>query len=427
MKESHSSSNVHHVGIHTLANGTRVALAPCEAESVAVGVFILSGSRHEPPRLAGISHLIEHMLFKGTPTRRPIDITRAIEGRGGNFNAMTGEEATCYYAHLPDDYLDEAVDILSDMYLRATIPDDEFEREKQVVIEEIKMYADEPDSVAMENLQRALFPESSLGRPVAGTPETLAPMRPDDLRRYIRSHYRAENTVVVVVGSFDEGAALDLVGRAFSRPRKCRASGAGHPASDICGSARPSPSHVSVEKDVQQAQLALGYRTFGVTDPRKYAATVLDAVLGRGMSSRLFQEVREKRGLSYDISSRMQFFSDAGMFTVTAGVDPSKAAKALATTDRELRRVCERRVSAAELKRTKDFLVGNFRLAHERVTSKLFFYGQTLLAFGRLMLPEEQVEAIRAVTSADVQSVARAVFMPSRRSVSWVVPRQTRG
>ena len=174
---------------------------------------------------------------------------------------------------------------------------------------------------------------------------------------------------------------------------------------------------------MQQAQLALGYRTFGVTDPRKYAATVLDAVLGRGMSSRLFQEVREKRGLSYDISSRMQFFSDAGMFTVTAGVDPSKAAKALATTDRELRRVCERRVSAAELKRTKDFLVGNFRLAHERVTSKLFFYGQTLLAFGRLMLPEEQVEAIRAVTSADVQSVARAVFMPSRRSVSWVVPR----
>ena len=416
---------MHKQEVHQLRNGLKVVLAPCEAESVAVGVFIASGSRHEPPKFAGISHLIEHMLFKGTPTRRPIDITRAIEGRGGNFNAMMGEEATCYFAHLPDDYLEEAVDILSDMYLRATIPDDEFAREKQVVIEEIKMYADEPDSVAMENLQRALFPRSALGSPVAGTPESLSPLSPADLRRYIRSHYRADNTVVVIVGSFDEGRALELVSRAFSPLGKARSSGGKLPPAFAI---RPpaGPSHVSVEKDVQQTQLALGYRTFGISDRRKYAATVMDAVLGRGMSSRLFQEVREKRGLSYDISSRMQFFSDAGMFTVTAGVDPSKAGRALETTDRELRRICERRVSAAELRRTKDFLVGNFRLSHERVTSKLFFYGQTMLAFGRLVLPEEQVEGIRAVTSDDVQSAAKAVFAPRARAVSWVVPRGLR-
>ena len=142
----------------TLKNGMRVVLAPCEAESVAVGLFVESGSRHETERTAGISHFIEHMLFKGTPTRSPLDITRAIEGRGGNFNAMTGEESTCYYAHMPDDYLGEAIDILSDMYLRATIPDEEFEREKHVILEEIKMYEDEPAAVAMENLQRCLFP-----------------------------------------------------------------------------------------------------------------------------------------------------------------------------------------------------------------------------------------------------------------------------
>ena len=391
---------------------------PCEAESVAVGLFIASGSRHETAKTAGISHFIEHMLFKGTPTRRPVDITRAIEGHGGNFNACTGEESTCYYTHLPCEYLAEAVDILSDMYLRATIPADEFAREKQVIVEEIRMYADEPDSVAMENLQRALFPKSTLGAPVAGTPESLAPMKPADLKRYIKSHYLASNTVVVIVGNFDEAKAMRLVGKAFGVHRRqsmavdCDRAVAGTPVASV-----------SASKDIAQTQLALGYRTFGIGDRRKYAATVLDAILGRGMSSRLFQEVREKRGLSYDISSRMQFFLDAGMFTITAGLDPSKAKDALATIDRELKRIREKPVSAAELKRTKDFLIGNFRLSHEKVTSKLFFYGQTMLSFGRLVSPQEQVDGIRAVTAADVKSVANAILKQSNRSISWVVPK----
>ena len=408
--------------VHQLKNGLKVLLAPCEAESVAVGLFIASGSRHETAKTSGISHFIEHMLFKGTPTRKPIDITRAIEGRGGNFNACTGEEATCYYAHLPCEYLAEAVDILSDMYLRATIPADEFAREKQVIVEEIRMYADEPDSVAMENLQRALFPKSQLGAPVAGTPESLKPMKPADLRRYIRSHYLPSNTVAVVVGNFDEKKAVRLVeeamvGRLIPKPPRRGALRITSPASE-----KTIPL-VSVPKDIAQTQLALGYRTFGIRDSRKYAATVLDAILGRGMSSRLFQEVREKRGLSYDISSRMQFFQDAGMFTVTAGLDPAKAKDALATIDRVLKRICEKPVSAAELKRTKDFLIGNFRLAHEKVTSKLFFYGQTMLSFGRLVTPQEQVEGIRAVTAADVKAVARAILKSANRSVSWVVPK----
>ena len=413
-----------------LNNGLRVLFVPCEAESVAVGLFIASGSRHETAKTSGISHFIEHMLFKGTPTRRPVDITRAIEGRGGNFNACTGEESTCYFAHLPCEYLPEAVDILSDMYLRATIPADEFAREKQVIIEEIRMYADEPDSVAMENLQRALFPKSTLGAPVAGTPESLAPMRPADLKRYIKSHYLASNTVVVIVGNFDEAKAMRLVGKSFkgeaesfplqNKDGSISSRSGKDSASPLFGKAIAS---VSASKDIAQTQLALGYRTFGIRDERKYAATVMDAILGRGMSSRLFQEVREKRGLSYDISSRMQFFQDAGMFTITAGLDPSKAKDALATIDRELKRIREKPVSAAELKRTKDFLIGNFRLSHEKVTSKLFFYGQTMLSFGRLVSPQEQVDGIRAVTAADVKSVANAILKQSNRSISWVAPK----
>ena len=178
-----------------------------------------------------------------------------------------------------------------------------------------------------------------------------------------------------------------------------------------------------VHKDVQQAQLAIGWRTFGIADRRKYAATVIDGILGRGMMSRLFQELREKRGISYDISSRMQFFSDAGMFVITAGMDPAKREEALAVIEREVKRLCEKRVSAAELKRVKDFLTGNFRLSHEKLTSRLFYYGATMLAFGRLVPTSEQVECLRAVTAEDVQKTAKAIFRKANRSISWVLPK----
>ena len=214
MKKSESETGP---TLEKLENGPELLLVPCEAESVAVGVFIASGSRHESERTAGISHFIEHMLFKGTPSRRPIDITRAIEGRGGNFNACTGEESTCYYCHLPSEYLEDAVETLADMYLNASIPDEEFVREKEVVIEEIRMYEDEPDSVALENLQRNLFPDSRLGAPVAGSEDSLRPLQPDDLRKYIKEHYLPGNTLVVVAGDFEPGFARRLVNEKFRR------------------------------------------------------------------------------------------------------------------------------------------------------------------------------------------------------------------
>ena len=310
--------------------------------------------------------------------------------------------------------LQDCVDYVYNVTINRTY--DGYVREKSVVIDEIRMYADEPDQVAAENLQRNLFPGSALGAPVAGTPESLAPLKPKDLKRYVRSHYRADNTILVVVGSFDPDRAVAMARRSFGRLRASAAQAFRE---------KPFRSVVPesvVKKDVQQTQLALGYRTFGISDPRKYSATVLDGVLGRGMMSRLFQELREKRGISYDISSRMQFFSDAGMFTVTAGMDPSKAQVALKTIYREIERLKSKRVSAAELKRTKEFLVGNFRLSHEKVTSKLFFYGQTMLAFGRIVEPQEQVDGIQAVTEDSLLAVAREIFDDSRRSISWVTP-----
>lgn len=406
--------------LHEFKNGLKAVLVPCEAESVAFGLFIASGSRHETEKTAGISHFIEHMLFKGTPSRKPIDITRAIEGRGGNFNACTGEESTCYYAHMPYEYLNEAMDIIFDMYLNATIPDEEFEREKQVVLEEIKMYSDEPDAVALENLQSVLFPDNRLGASVAGSAKSLIPLKPNDLRRYIATHYAPSRTVAVVVGRFDEEKALGEISRNIAKCRH-KATGFGN-VKGVDFSIDPT-REISVSKDIQQTQIALGYRTFGINDKRKYAASVLDSIMGKGMSSRLFQEVREKRGLSYDISSRMQFFTDAGMFTITAGIDPKKESSTIKTVDKEIDKIRSKKVSSAELKRIKEFMLGNFRLSHERVVSKLFFYGSTLLSYGRLITTEEQVESVKAVTVSDVLDVAEAIFDPANRAYSRVIPK----
>ncbi len=404
----------------TLKNGLRVVYVPFEAESIAFGLFISSGSRHEDAKSAGISHFIEHMLFKGTPTRKPLDITCAIEGRGGNFNACTSEEATFYYAHMPDNYLTEAVEILSDMYLHAAFPEDEFKREREVVLEEIKMYDDDPSSVVMENLQRALFPKNPLGSPVSGTPTTLQRMTPSDLRCYMRTHYLPTNTIAVIAGHFDDKVAQQIVYRSLGRPRAAKVF---FSKAEPINFSAATEKEVSITRDVNQTQLAIGYRTFGVHDSRKYAATVLDAILGRGMSSRLFQEIREKRGLSYDISSRMQFFSDAGMFTITAGLDSSKKKEVLDTINREIKRVQTTKLTAIELKRAKEFLIGNFRLAQEKVVSKLFYYGSSMLTFDKLILPQEQIDGINKVTIADVQKVAKAIFTEKNRSISWVTPK----
>ena len=400
-----------------LSNSLRVVLVPCEAQSVAFGLFIKSGSRHETDAMAGMSHFIEHMLFKGTKNRSQLEITQSIEGRGGNFNAYTSEEVTAYFTHMPYEYLSEAVDIICDMYLNASIDADDFRRERDVILEEIKMYADEPDAVAMENLQRALFPRNRLGAPIAGSAESLMPLTPDDMKAYIKGHYTPQDTVAVLVGAFDPQKGFDEISKRLGHLK-----GAPEKLAPRKSKFFSPIDEITVTKDINQAQIALGYRTFGFDDRRKYAASVFDAIMGRGMSSRLFQEVREKRGLSYDIGSRMQFFSDAGIWSVTAGVDPSKIDMALSTVDAQLKRILTKRVSAAELKRTKEFLTGNFRLSHERVQSKLFFYAQTVMAYGRVVSPEEQVDGVRSVTCKDVSEVAEAILRPKMRSLSIVKP-----
>ena len=408
--------------LETLPNGLKLVLVPDDhVESVCFGLFVASGSRHEAAKEAGISHFIEHMLFKGTATRTALAISQAIEGRGGNFNAYTSEEGTCFYAYLPCDYLPTAVDIISDMFVHAAIPDAEFVRERQVILEEIKMYADEPDSVASENLSRALFPDNALGLPIAGSAKTLGKMTPQALRKYIRRAYVPTATTAVVAGRFDPAAARALVENALG------GLAGGKPLPYVPVKARQRPmKEVRAERDIQQVQLAMGFRTFGVRAParKKYAANVFDGLMGRSMSSRLFQSVREKRGLSYDIRSQLQFFEEVGGWAVTAGLATDRVPQAVSAIERELDRIRAKRPGAAELKRTKEYLVGNFRLGLEQVRARLFYFGNCVQTYGRILAPEEVVAGISAVTADDVLEIANEILQEKNKSVSWVVPKQ---
>jgi len=407
--------------LETLDNGLKLVLVPDDhVESLCFGLFVASGSRHEGPADAGISHFIEHMLFKGTKKRTALEISQAIEGRGGNFNAYTSEEGTCFYAYLPCDYLSTAVDIITDMYVHAAIPDAEFARERQVILEEIKMYADEPDAVASENLSRALFPGNALGLPIAGSAATLDKMTPRSLRAYIRKAYVPSATTAVVAGRFDLAVARVLVAEALGGLAK------GAPLPIVPVKARPRPvKEVRAERDIQQVQLALGFRTFGVRAParKKYAGNVFDALMGRSMSSRLFQSVREKRGLSYDIRSQLQFFEETGGWAVTAGLASDRVPQAVETIEREFARIRAKRPGAAELKRTKEYLVGNFRLGLEQVRARLFYFGNCVQTYGRILPPDEVVAGIAAVTADDVLAVANEILDDAKKSVSWVTPK----
>ena len=406
--------------LHTLSNGMRVVLVPDDhVESAAFALFVASGSRHEPARLAGISHFIEHMLFKGTSSRTARDINRAVEGRGGSFNAYTTEEHTCFYAHMPAEFAAVAIDVISDMYLDASIAGEEFAREREVIIQEIGMYRDEPDSVASENLSLALFPGNPVGTPIAGSPEALRAMSPADLRAYMRAHYVPSATVAVVAGRFDSGEVLADVERRFGSLARGRM-----PSFRRFDARRRVVPEVEVGREVNQTQLAFGWRTpFGRRDSRRHALSVLDCIMGRTMSSRLFESIREKRALSYDIRSNAQLFDETGAFTVAAGVDPGRAGRAYRAILSEIDRIRTHRPSAEETRRAKEYLTGHFRMAFERTVSRIFYYGPSVLAFGRAIPPDELVAKISAVTPDDVFKVAKDVFDDSLRSVSRVVPK----
>jgi predicted Zn-dependent peptidase len=372
--------------------------------------------------LAGASHFIEHLLFKGTKRRTARQISQAIEGRGGYLNAFTQEESTCYYARVPFDHAWRAADVLSDMYQHASFDAREVEKERGVIIEEIMMYRDQPHHEVHDILSELLWTGHALGRPIAGYPETVSRLSREQLLSFRGDKYLAGNTIVVFAGRVDHAACVRRVSKlitALPASRLPRWTS----VTDRVGQGRTAFQ----VRDIEQTHLAVGIRLFGRRDTRRHALRLLSGILGENMSSRLFQIVRERHALAYSIHSGCHLHNETGTMVITSGLDARNLPKALRLIVRELCRLRDRPVSPAELNRVKEYAVGQIRLAFESTSNHMMWLGENLLSFGRYIPPEETIAAIMQVTAKDLQNVADEVLRYDRVSMAVVSPELSAG
>jgi len=401
-----------------LANGLRVVTAAIPGvESVALGIFVGAGGRHENAAQSGISHFIEHLLFKGTTTRSARAISQAIEGRGGYLNAYTQEESTCYYAHIAAEHATDALDLLTDMFLHPRFAASDIAKERGVITEEIEMYRDQPQQHVQEMLNGLLWPQHPLGRPLTGTPDTVSTLTRSDFFAYKTARYTPAATLIAFAGQVEHAPTVARVQKILGH------LSARQPTAPRAVTAR-SPQHdvTVLGKDIEQAQLALGLRLFGRHDPCKYALKLLSTVLGENMSSRLFQVVRERHGLAYSIHTSVELFHDTGMLEISAGVDAQKLPRALRLVMAELSRLRRQPIGAAELRRAKDYIIGQMRIGLEGATHQMTWAADNQLNFDRFIQPDEIIAEIGRVSTADIRQLALAVLRPERLSLALIAP-----
>lgn len=401
-----------------LDNGVRVVSAQMsQVRSVAMGLWVAAGGRHEPARLSGVSHFIEHLLFKGTRKRTARDISQAIEGRGGYFNAFTQEESTCYYARVAAPHAPKVFEILADMYRNARFAPADIEKERGVIIEEIMMYRDQPEHLVQEALGRILWVNHPVGRPLIGDGKTLTRMTRGDLVDFKARQYVAANTIVAYAGKVEHEECVRRTETLLGKMKEGTPS-RHRPVTPGIAQARYSVLH----KNIEQTHLAVGFRLFGRGDPRRFALKLMSVILGENMSSRLFQTVREKHGLAYSVHSGIHLFRDTGALVISAGLDRKRADQATNLIMRELRRIKERRVSARELRRAKDYAIGQLLISLENTISQMMWIGDYNLSYGRYLHPEDIIRRMEAVTEQDITRLARQVLRPGQVSSALVSP-----
>jgi len=402
----------------TLSGGLRVAT--CEmphVQTAAMGIWASVGGRHEPAPLNGISHFIEHMLFKGTRRRSARQIMQEIEGVGGDMNAYTAEERTCYYATAAAEYFPRVCDVLCDIYLDPRFSKQDIDRERGVIGEEILMYRDEPSSHVQELLNATFWPRHPLGRPLTGTLQTIEGMGRGEFLDYRASHYHASSTVVSAAGKISHDEVVARVEHRLAGLGKGRKPGA-KPAP-----VPPPRPRLCVEaRDIQQTQVALALPAFSHKDARRYAFHLMHILLGGNASSRLFQELREKRGLCYSVSTHPLTLDDTGVFNISVGLDKKNLEKSLGLILAGFKVLGTKLVGTAELRRAKEYAIGSSRMSLERTSSQNMRLGSSVLVYGKIVDPEEVHEKIRAVTPEEIRVAAQEILDPSRITLALVGP-----
>lgn len=400
----------------TLENGVRVIAEKFDTvQSVSIGFFFKTGVLYEPDEMQGVSHFIEHMMFKGTARRSARQIAREFDRIGGYLNAFTAKDYCCFYARVVKDHIEVAIDTLADMLTDSQFDPDEFERERRVILEEIKMYEDSPDEMIHELLGQNLWKNSRLGNPILGTGETVAEMPRDRVVEIFRRQYLTGNLAVCVAGNFD----WDLLTRTLTEKLSGMRSG------DL-----PAPEHIPearyassvFQKDIEQVHLTLGTVGIPFGDPRRFALTVLNAAFGGGMSSRLFQEIREKRGMAYTVYSYHTSFKSTGLFGIYAGTSMQHLGEVLDLFHQELVKVAQEGLSEVELEETKEQLKGNMLIALESTTNRMNRLSTGFLYDVEPQLPEDTIKPYLAVTDAKVVEVARTILNEKNLAITLIAP-----
>jgi predicted Zn-dependent peptidase len=393
--------------VHALSGGAKLVTASMpERLSASVVVMFGGGSRLEEDRLAGASHFIEHLFFKGTQ-RRPTskEIADAIEGIGGFINASTDKELTAYWTRVPSEYANLGLDVLFDIVSNSKLDPADVERERAVILEELKMYQDQPQEHVQNIFEELMWPGHPLGRDIAGTQESVSRLTRDDILEYADAHYRLPNVVIGAAGALDETEVLEFVLPRLTLPPDSNGLAPALPPSRLDG------AQVLVRRQrTEQAHICLGVRAYSYLHPDRYVIDLLNTVLGEGMSSRLFLNIRERLGLAYDVHSFLQKHRDTGYVAVYLGVDPKKALEAINAVMAELGVLCDREVIAEELERAKEFTKGRLRLELETTNGVAFWLTYQELLLGQIKTIEEELALVDAVTAADIKRVAGEIL-----------------
>jgi predicted Zn-dependent peptidase len=399
-----------------LANGITVISEKIPTvRSVALGVWVLNGSRSETPEIKGMAHFIEHLVFKGTAKRTNFEIANALEKVGGSINAYTAKEVTVFYAHFIDEYLETAVDVLSDITSNALFRREDIEKEKEVVIEEINSSYDAPDEVCHENFQEALYPDNSLGWPILGTGKNVSGFTREDIVKFWRGNYSAGNLVIAAAGNLRHSALVDLVNKYFSPPQSPEKA-AGFSID------KESAKGKKIYTKTVQAHLCLGRRTFAYADPRRYSLGALSTYLGGGMSSLLFQKIREEHGLAYSVYTFTDFYRDTGSFGIYIATDPSRKEQVYQLVSEVLKKVRNEGMEESSLTDIRNQMKGELLLGLESSQMRMSLLAKLEIYLELRQSIEDIIRKIDSISTGEIKELAEAMLNPDELVRVEVLP-----